>query len=56
MENVQLWLLGEMSSASMSGAGGLDSASDFPPRTFPLPPPPNTTPETQEQARGQRDS
>lgn len=55
MENVQLWLLGEMSSASLSGAGGLDSASDFPPRTLPLLPPPNTTPEIQEQERGQRD-
>lgn len=40
MENIQLWLLGEMSSASLSGAGGLDSASDFPPRTLPLLPPP----------------
>lgn len=35
MENVQLWLLEEMSSASLSGAGGLDSESDFPPQTFP---------------------
>lgn len=55
MENVQLWLLGEMSSASLSGAGGLDSESDFPPRTLPLLPPQNTTPEIQEQERGQRD-
>lgn len=55
MENVQLRLLGEMSSASLSGAGGLDSASDFPLRTLPLLPPPNTTPGIQEQERGQRD-
>jgi len=34
MENVQLWLLEEMSSASLSGAGGLDSESDFPPQTY----------------------
>ena len=56
MENVQLWLLEEMSSASLSEAGGLDSASDFPPQTFPSSPPPNTTPGIQEQENSQRDS
>lgn len=35
MENVQLWLLEEMSSANLSGARGLNSASDFPPQIYP---------------------
>lgn len=53
MESVQLWLLDELS--WLSGAGGLGSAaSDFPPRTWILLPPPSTTPgiQSRKEAKG----
>lgn len=56
MENVQLWLLEEMSSANLSGARGLELSVRLSTSDLPLLPPPYTTPGIQEQEKGQRDS